>query len=85
MQCMKRLKNTYVYNELINNVVLLAIFISILLLIINNVFFLPLIIVYSLYLYKMSKKFFYISAGLSLIILIHLLVLKNLSPFLLII
>lgn len=81
MHCLKKLKTTSVYNELINNYVLIVIFISLVLLIINNIFFLPLIIVFSLYLYKVSKKIVYISFGLSLIILIHLLVLKNLNPF----
>ena len=81
MHCLKKLKTTSVYNELINNFVLIVIFISLVLLIINNIFFLPLIIVFSLYLYKVSKKIVYISFGLSLIILIHLLVLKNLNPF----
>lgn len=74
--CLNKLKNTFVYREFINNIIIISIIVVLFLLTINNLNFLPLLIVYFIYIYRKNKLTVVISSVFIFIISFKLIVYK---------
>lgn len=66
---LSKLKNTFVYRTLINNIIVISIAILLFFLIYHNIFFLPLAVIYSIYMYKKNKLFIVITLLMIIVLL----------------
>lgn len=73
---LNKLKNTFVYREFINNVIIISIIVVLFLLTINNLYFLPLFVVYVFYIYKGNKLIILVSSIFIFVISVKLIVCK---------
>lgn len=74
--CLNKLKNTFVYREFINNVIVISIIVILFLLTINNLYFLPLFAFYVFYIYKENKLIILVSSIFIFVISVKLIVYK---------
>lgn len=73
-----RLKNTLHYEILLNNYFLIVVNITLTLLCLNYLYFIILLLIFDIYLFKFSKDIFKISLLFSLVVIFHFVILNNL-------
>lgn len=72
-----KLKNTYVYRNLLNNIIIIAFYLVLVALTINYLYVIILLLIYSYYLYKKNKYILFISAIISTIFIAYYIIIEN--------